>query len=156
MRVIAATATVFLGLFLAPVASASDADTKVINSIILEIRDGWLNADGTPFEKHFLDFEGARYVESGGQNEGLKDLIEHHVVPEGDHFDDFSLKFENIEVHLEGELAWALADIEVYAVLKSDGRVIDKKGYETFLFRKVEGAWKVIHTHSSTRQKRKS
>lgn len=156
MRVITATTAVFLCLFLAPVASASDTDTEVINSIILEIRDGWLNADGAPFEKHFLDFEGARYVESGGQNEGLKDLIEHHVVPEGDHLDNFSLKFENIEVHLEGDIAWALADVEVYAVLKSDGRVIDKKGYETFLFRKVEGAWKVIHTHSSTRPKRKA
>lgn len=136
-------------------AAANPSDVESINAIILDIRDGWLNADRAPFERHFLDFEGARYVESGGQNEGLTDLIEHHVVPEGNHLEDFDLKFENIEVHLETGFAWAIADVSVYAVIKSDGRVIDKKGYETFLFRQIEGKWKVVHTHSSTRSKKK-
>ena len=45
--------------------------------------------DGTPFREHYLDYDGARYVESGGQNEGLTDLIEHHVEPEGDALDNF-------------------------------------------------------------------
>ena len=143
-----------IALLIPTTASASATETDEIKAIILEVRDGWVNADQTPFEKHFLDFDGARYVESGGQNDGLKDLIENHVVPEGDHLEDLSLRFENIEVHLEGDMAWAISDVSVYAVLKSDGRVIDKTGYETFLFRKVDGKWRVIHTHSSTRQKR--
>jgi hypothetical protein len=157
MKNFISVATVLLAVVLAPGASASagETDAASLKSIILEVRDGWLNADRTPFEAHFLDFEGARYVESGGQNAGLTDLIEHHVVPEGEHLKDFSLKFENIEVTIEGDFAWAIADVEVYARLKSDDRVIDKKGYETFLFRKIDGAWKVVHTHSSTRQKRK-
>ena len=109
-------------------------DPKAIKIIIADIKAGWENADGTPFEKHFLDFDGARYIESGGQNEGLRDLIEHHVEPEGDALDELTLTFSNIEVHFESDFAWAIADVGVRATVKSDGRKIDNRGYETFLF----------------------
>ncbi len=67
------------------------------------------------------------------------------------------LDFSNIEVTFEGsekEFAWAIADSAVQGKVKKSGKVFDKTGYQTFLFRKVDGAWKVIHSHSSTRDKR--
>lgn len=138
--------------FVSAPAFAGNADDKAaITAIIKAVESGWENGDRTPFETHYLDFEGARYVETGGQNEGLADLVENHVVPEGDHLDDLKLDFSNIEIHFETGFVWAIADVKVYAVVKSDGRVIDKKGYETFLFRQVGDEWKVVHTHSSTR-----
>ncbi len=130
-------------------------DSKTIKAIIADIKAGWENADGAPFKKHFLDFNGARYIESGGQNKGLQDLIEHHVEPEGDALEELILTFTDIEVHFEGHFAWAIADVGVKATIKSDGRKIDKRGYETFLFRYVDGSWKIVHTHSSTRPVKK-
>jgi ketosteroid isomerase-like protein len=121
-------------------------------SIIEDIRTGWETADGTPFEKHYLDFEGARYIESGGQNKGLDDLIHHHVEPEGDVLDGLSLTFSDVETHFEGDFAWAIADVVVRATYKADGRKIHRKGFETFLFRYVDNSWRVVHTHSSTRE----
>ena len=50
-----------------------------------------------------------------------------------------------------GQFAWAVADVEVIAVVKSDGRKIHNRGYETFLFRRIGSEWKVVHTHSSSR-----
>lgn len=135
----------------APAAQAQDADTEELTAIIQAIELGWEQADGTPFREHFLDFDGARYMESGGQNVGLSDLIDHHVEPEGDTLDGLELSFSNIETHVEGPFAWALADVEVIAVVKSDGRKIHNRGYETFLFRREGNAWKVVHTHSSSR-----
>ncbi len=132
------------------VASPAD-DRKSIRAIIDAIEYGWENADGTPFREHFLDFDGARYIETGGQNVGLTDLVEHHVEPEGDFLDHLDLTFSNVEIHLEQGFAWALADVEVVATVKRDGRHIHNRGYETFLFRWVGGDWKVVHTHSSTR-----
>lgn len=134
---------------------AAPKDSKAIKAIIADVKAGWENADGTPFKKHFLDFDGARYIESGGQNDGLRDLIDHHVEPEGDALEGLTLTFTNIEVHFEGHFAWAIADVGVKAIVKSDGRKIDKQGYETFLFRYVDDSWKVVHTHSSTRNVRK-
>lgn len=131
-------------------AVADDSEQALVN-IIESIERGWETADGTPFRQHFLDFEGARYIESGGQNEGLDDLVTHHVEPEGDALDGLDLTFSNIETHIEGDFAWAVADVEVRATVKRDDRRIHSRGYETFLFRRVGGDWKVVHTHSSSR-----
>nr|NIP19322.1 nuclear transport factor 2 family protein [Xanthomonadales bacterium]NIX14108.1 DUF4440 domain-containing protein [Xanthomonadales bacterium] len=59
--------------------------------------------------------------------------------------------FSNIETHIEGDFAWALADVEVRATVRKDGRVIHNRGYQTFLFRRIDDVWKVVHTHSSSR-----
>jgi hypothetical protein len=126
-------------------------DPAALEAIIADIETGWETGDGTLFRQHYLDFPGARYIESGGQNEGLQDLIENHVEPEGDFLDTLALEFTNIETHFEDGFAWAIADVEVKATIKEDGRQIHRRGYETFLFRWVDGAWKVVHTHSSAR-----
>lgn len=142
----------------APMSSASSSttvqrvdDNDALISIIHAIAQGWEQADGQPFREHYLDVEGARYIESGGQNDGLTDLIEHHVEPEGDALADLDLTFSNIETHIENQFAWAIADVELTAKVRRDNRSLHVRGFETFLFRQVEGDWKVVHTHSSTR-----
>ena len=130
---------------------AQQDDPAALIAIIDAVEKGWEQGDGQPFRKHFLDFEGARYIESGGQNTGLTDLIEHHVEPEGDAFDSFKLTFSNIDTHFEGDFAWAVADLEFKATVKSDQSELHSRGYETFLFRRVDEKWMIIHTHSSSR-----
>ena len=137
--------------FLLQQVQAQDKDLAALIAIIDAVENGWEQAAGTPFREHFLDFEGARYIESGGQNAGLTDLIEHHVEPEGDALDSLELNLSNVETHVEGDFAWAIADVEVKALVKRDQREIHNRGYETFLFRRLDGKWKVIHTHSSSR-----
>jgi hypothetical protein len=126
-------------------------DKKAITKIIAGIEYGWENGDGKPFRENYLDFDGARYIESGGQNEGLDDLVMHHVEPEKDALEYLELDFSNIEINVENNFAWALADTRVKGKVRKSQREFDKKGYQTFLFRKVNDQWKVIHTHSSTR-----
>ena len=93
--------TTTLILLAVPATTMAQDDNAELRAIIEAIRIGWLEADGTPFREHFLDFEGARYFEGGGQNVGLTDLIEHHVEPEADAFENFSLEFSNIETHID-------------------------------------------------------
>ena len=130
---------------------AQDNDAEALVAIVDAIEKGWEQGDGTPFREHYLDFDGARYVESGGQNEGLDDLVEHHVVPEGDALENFELSLTNAETHVEGDFAWVIVDVDVKALIKRDQRQIHNRGYETILFRRVDDKWKVIHTHSSSR-----
>ena len=139
-----------LSLGVAPLCAQED-DSAALVAIIDAIEKGWEHGDGQPFREHYLDFDGARYIESGGQNEGLTDLVEHHVEPEGDALDNFELSLSDIETHIEGDFAWAIANVEFTAFLKSEQRELHSRGYETFLFRLVDGKWKVIHTHSSSR-----
>ena len=146
---------VLLPALLLTTGAKADSDTADLIAIINAVEAGWEDADGTPFRKHFLDFPGARYIESGGQNEGLTDLVEHHVEPEGDALEGLDLSLTNIETHIEGDFAWAVADVEVKALVKKDQRRIHNRGYQTYLFRRVEGEWKVIHSHSSSRPVRR-
>ena len=134
-----------------PLTVRAQDDDSTLREINEAVRVGWIEADGTPFRKYFLDFEGARYFEGGGQNAGLTDLIEHHVEPEADAFESFSLDFSNIETHIENGFAWALVDTEIRAKLKSDGREIHNKGRGTYLFRKIGPEWKIVHTNSASR-----
>ncbi|TWX54638.1 YybH family protein [Colwellia hornerae] len=130
----------------------SNKDKKAITDIIASIKYGWENGDGMPFKQNFLDFKGARYIESGGQNKGLDSLVTHHVEPEKGAMGYMTLDFSDIEVHFEGEkksFAWAIANTRFKAKLKKSDRELDKSGYQTFLFRKIDGEWKVVHSHSS-------
>ncbi len=130
---------------------AQQDDSAALIAIIDAVEKGWEQGDGQPFRKHFLDFEGARYIESGGQDVSLTHLIEHHVVPESDSFDNFEVTFSNIDTHVEGDFAWAVADFEYKATVKRDQSEIHGRGYETFLFQRVDGNWMIVHTHSSSR-----
>lgn len=154
-RTVLSRFVLILGLTLLGYANANE-DTEELVAIIGAIEAGWEQADGTPFRKHFLDFQGARYIESGGQNKGLTDLVEHHVEPEGDALEGLELSLTNIETHFEGDFAWAVADVEVKALVRRDQRHIHNRGYQTFLFRRVDGHWKVVHTHSSSRPVKKN
>ncbi len=140
-----------LGAALPAFSQTTEEDEQALVGIIKAIERGWEEGDGTPFRQHYLDFEGARYIEGGGQNEGLRDLVEHHVEPEGDALADFELELSNIEAHIEGDFAWAIADVELTATVKRDDREIHNRGHETYLFRRVGSDWKVVHTHSSSR-----
>ncbi|MBA4178542.1 MAG: DUF4440 domain-containing protein [Leptothrix sp. (in: Bacteria)] len=143
----------FLTLALLSAARANN-DADALKAIIADVAVGWERGDGAPFRKHFLDFKGARYIEGGGQNAGLDDLVQRHVEPEKDALEYLKLDFLNVETHFEGEFAWALADTRVKGKARKSGREFDKTGYQTFLFRKVGGVWKVVHTHSSSRDAR--
>lgn len=126
-------------------------DDEIIKTIINDIKIGWETGSGEPFRKNFLDFDGARYIESGGQNAGLSDLIDHHVEPEKDALTFLSLEFSDIEINYEKDFAWALANTRVKGEVMKNKKKFDKAGYQTFLFRKIAGQWKVVHTHSSSR-----
>jgi hypothetical protein len=136
-------------ILIVPLALANDEERQILD-IIESTRVGWEQADGTPFRAHFLDWEGARYFESGGQNVGLADLIENHVEPEG-HALALELKFNNPQIHIHDDVAWVLTDTVVKATIHSTGKKIHNRGFQTTVLKKVEGRWKVLHTHSSSR-----
>jgi hypothetical protein len=132
-------------------ATADDAqyhDAALLESIIEDVRVGWEQGDGDKFYAHFLDWEGARYFEGGGQNIGLRDLVENHVEPESEL--GLMLDFSNIQTHFEGDFAWAVVDTDVQ-LTTSDGRDIHNAGHGTYLFRLVDDAWKIVHTQSASR-----
>lgn len=130
-----------------PNEDAPTQDAAVLAAVLEDIRVGWEQGDGSPFYKHFLDWDGARYFEGGGENIGLRDLVTNHVEPEAKL--GLRLGFSNIQTHFEGNFAWAVINTDIQ-LTTSDGRAIHNQGHGTYLFRWVDGAWKVVHTQSAS------
>ena len=126
---------------------APNQDPALLEAVLEDVRVGWEQGDGTLFYTHFLDWEGARYFEGGGENVGLQDLVENHVAPEAEL--GLRLGFSKVQTHFEGNFAWAVVDTEIQ-LTTSDGRDIHNRGHGTYLFRWIEGAWKVVHTQSAS------
>lgn len=138
---------VLIALGGSPAAASPPQDAAQIESILEDIRLGWEQGNGEPFYRHFLDWEGARYFEGGGQNVGLPDLVENHVEPEAAL--GLRLEFSNIQTHFEGSFAWAVVDTDIQ-LTTPDGRNIHNRGHGTYLFRWLDNAWKVVHTQSAS------
>ena len=137
----------------ADIDASAATNQRVILSIISDIEIGWEKGDEFLFRKHFLDFNRARYVESGSENKGLDDLIRHHVIPEKKAFTYLNIDFSNIEINFEKDFAWVIADSRFRAKTSLNSKLIDKSGYATFLLRYIDATWRVVHTHSSSRDK---
>ena len=79
----------------------------------------------------------------------------HHVEPEKDALVFLSLDFSNIQTHVEDDFAWTLVDTTVQGKVRKSGETFNKTGFQTFLFKKVNGEWLAVHTHSSSRNRAK-
>ena len=146
----------FLGVIIIAFASLSSSfaaskDEAAIKQIIFDLKNGWEKGDGAPFRQHILDFAGFRSIESGGQNTPLDDLVTRHVEPEKTALEYLTIDISNIEIHLEGDFAWAITDQRVKGKVRRNGKIFDKGGYQTYLFRLIDDRWKIIHSHSSSR-----
>lgn len=132
-----------------------DKDKREIVKVVKKIATAWSKADGKVFRKYYDPAPTVRIVESGGQNAGVEDLIEHHVLPERDHFKVMKVVISAVEVNLseDRKSAWSISDIEFKAETK-DGKKIHSKGFETAIWAKHEGKWRILHSHSSTRKVR--
>lgn len=135
-------------------ASQKDEDKAAIEEIIVVIENGWESGNGRPFYEHYLDHKGARYIESGGQNIGLSDLVENHVEPEKEVLKRLTIDILDMDITIDDDMAWAITTVNVSGEVRKTGSTFDKKGYQTYLFKRTSSGWKVIHSHSSTRDKK--
>lgn len=104
----------------------------------------------------------ATVFESGGSEGTYKNYVAHHLGPELGHFNSFI--FSNYAIDVNVDLPYAFTtETYIYTIaLKANkkkgtvARIIKKKGVATSYLKKIEGEWKIIKTHSSSRNIRKA
>ena len=89
--------------------------------------------------------------ESGGAEGSYAHYLEHHIGPELAEFKEFSYRDYALEVRVEPPLALSTESYIYRIVLKEDGKVIEKRAVTTSVLKKISGAWKIIQTHTSSR-----
>ena len=94
--------------------------------------------------------------EGGGTNSGWADYRDHHLGPELKQFENLQFSHSGTQVHLfghDGRVAYVTSEYSIKA--KVGEREIDGRGLETLvLIKSDDGAWRIRHSHTSSRPRR--
>lgn len=133
----------------APFARAADSpDVTAIKAVLAAYKAGLEKLDVSGAAKLFT--ADSQVFESGGVEGPFSDYVAHHIGPELAEFKEFSFRDYKVEVRLEPPLALA-TETYIYKIVLKDDRVIEKRGVATSVLKKIAGAWKIVQTHTSSR-----
>ena len=99
--------------------------------------------------------EDALVFEQGKVEGTYTDYIDNHLGPELGHFKSFTFSDYNVNVSVNLPYAYTKEDYLYTIVLKEDPergikeRTINSKGVATSILQKIDGEWKIIHSHTS-------
>ncbi|MDB3914097.1 nuclear transport factor 2 family protein [Flavobacteriaceae bacterium] len=97
----------------------------------------------------------ATVFEQGKVEGTYKDYIDGHLGPELGHFKSFTFSDYQIDVNVSLPYAYTTENYLYTIVLKADEakgtkeRTIESKGVATSILKKIDGDWKIIHSHTS-------
>lgn len=154
----------FLLLFVILIFASGNAQEKTIASekeaVVLTLKkykDALqnLSTEGT-FD---LFTDDSAVFEQGGAEGTYKNYIAHHLGPELGHFEKFNFSDYTIEAEISIPYAFTTETYVYTIVLKpkdgKEARTINKKGVATSVLKKIDGEWKIVKTHSSSRDIKK-
>ena len=107
--------------------------------------------DGT----YELFTEDATVFEQGKVEGTYTDYINGHLGPELGHFKSFTFSDYQIDVTVNLPFAYTTESYLYTIVLKGDEakgtkeRTVESKGVATSVLEKIDGEWKIIHSHTS-------
>lgn len=128
-------------------------DDKAVTAVMKSYKDAIQNltTEGT-FELFTPD---ATVFEQGKVEGTYKEYIAHHLGPELGHFKSFSFSEYEIKTKVNLPYAYTTENYLYTIVLKGDEkkgtmeRTINSKGVATSILEKIDGVWKIIHSHTS-------
>lgn len=129
--------------------SADEADTAAVKSVLATYKKALEKLDLTGVEALFAPDN--QVVESGKVEGGYADYRDHHIGPELGHFNSFTFSDYTVAVRLEGPIALATETYRYTIVLKDKPEPIERQGVATSVLKKIDGQWKIVSTHSSSR-----
>jgi ketosteroid isomerase-like protein len=92
-------------------------------------------------------------IEGGGADKGWQQYRDHHLKPEVKELKGFTYRYDGIRVEVAGDLAWSTFDYTLHAVVK--GKPLDIVGKGTLVLRRTTDGWKIAHSHTSGKPKKK-
>ena len=128
---------------------AAFADVAAVKQVIATYKSGLEKLDVSAATPLFT--KDSQVFESGGVEGTFAHYLEHHIGPELAEFSEFSFRGYTVEVRVDLPFALTTESYIYKIVLKKDSRVIEKRGVATSVLKKIDGQWKIIQTHTSSR-----
>lgn len=107
-----------------------------------------------------LDFAGtenlftkdSQIFESGGNEGTYGHYLKHHLIPEFKEFSSFKFSDYKVDVKVDGAYAFATETYNYVLVLAKDQTEVKRKGVATSVLKKIDGKWKIMISHNSSRK----
>ncbi len=94
----------------------------------------------------------SQIFESGGSEGTYAHYLEHHLIPEFKDFTSFKYSDYKVDVKVDGKYAFATEIYNYTLVLAKDKTEVKRKGVATSVLKKVNGEWKIMISHNSSRK----
>ena len=135
------------------------AEKEAVATVMKKYKDAIQNLTTQGTTELFT--EEATVFESGGSEGTFANYLAHHLGPELDHFNSFI--FSDYEIDAKVDMPYAFTtetyiytiDLKANKERGTEARIIKKKGVATSDLKKIDGKWKIIRTHSSSRAYKK-
>ncbi|MFV8347386.1 YybH family protein [Flavobacterium sp. ZB4P13] len=141
---------VFLLLLVTASMFAQDKDTDAVKMVLKQYNSAVEKLDITGTEKLFTT--DSKIYESGGNEGGYAHYLEHHLAPEMKEFKSFTFSDYKVDVTVSGEYAFSTETYNYTIVVAKDNKVLKRKGIGTSVLRKMNGEWKIMVSHNSSRK----
>jgi ketosteroid isomerase-like protein len=125
------------------------ADLAAVKSAVALYKQSLETLDAAKASRLFTP--DSQVFESGGVEGTYAHYLEHHIGPELAEFKEFTFRDYNLDVRLDLPFALTTESYIYRIVVKEDGRVVERQGVTTSVLKKVNGQWKFLQTHSSSR-----
>jgi len=138
-----------------PVNVNKEVEEKAVIEVMEKYKEAFQNLTTTGTIELFS--ENSKVYESGGVEGSYANYIEHHIGPELSHFNSFNFSDYNIEAEVDLPYAFVTEtyiykiDLKANPEKNREAQIIKKKGVATSILKKINEKWKIIRTHSSSR-----
>ena len=131
-------------------ASAPGADQAAIRSLIATYARSIDAADAVLASTVWASTPEVSFIHPRGHEHGWP-AIRTNVYEQmmGQTFTERKLSVKDIVVSCYGDAAWAEFYWDFAAKLRTDGSAVATHGRETQVYRKIDGAWRLVHVHYS-------
>lgn len=137
-------------LFLYVTAFAQTNEVEAVKTVLSNYHNAIQKLDASGTELLFT--ADSKIYESGGIEGTYVHYLEHHLGPELKVFKSFTFSDYKADAQVDGNFAFVTETYVYTIVLAKDNSEIKRKGVATSVLKKIDGKWKIMVSHSSSRK----
>lgn len=137
-------------LFTAVLSFAQNKEADAAKAVLNQYKAAVEKLDVTGTEKLFTT--DSKIFESGGSEGNYAHYLEHHLGPEFKEFKSFKYSDYKADVKVDGNYAFATETYNYVIVVAKDNTEVKRKGLATSVLKKINGEWKIMISHNSSRK----
>ncbi len=132
--------------------SAQDSEGAEIRSLMESVAAFIQAGDLEPLGDIYATGKGVHIIEGAGVNHGWEDYRDHHLRPEIEAFSNIEYRYFAIEPQVRGDLAYTSFRYELAADTEQGPIAVEGRG--TAILERMDGKWRIVHSHTSGRPKK--